>query len=367
METQREMTEYGTIVDDTTGMFRLQNKRLMLTYKTHLNVDIACDFFKKLGTPKLLWLAHETGQDGTYDHTHILVEYTKAINTRNCRFFDISDIHPNIKKVTTPLHWKNCLKYMIKEKVFQLIGEHDDAPKSRHQDPEAGGTSVPEVASATSIIWNCESLSEALAAFPLKMATQVKTVWEARPSKLHHDFVTDFNDTWHRTLEEKLNEEPSPRKVIWIYDQVGNSGKTHFIKAYMANYGVENCLPLTQLSGTYHMATVLANMATVDMRVIFCDIPRENEGREGMYASLEAIKNGFITATKYQGKTIFFNKCHVVVMANFLPEFDKMSLDRWDIYHLNMNPEYRILEMTSLTLNEARQLERYHQLMTTMD
>ena len=53
------------------------------------------------------------------------------------------------------------------------------------------------------------------------------------------------------------------------------------------------------------------------------------------YGILEGIKNGYLVSTKYAGCTKSFAKPHVVVMANFKPDYNKLSLDRWGVRVLN--------------------------------
>jgi len=49
---------------------------------------------------------------------------------------------------------------------------------------------------------------------------------------------------------------------------------------------------------------------------------------------MEAIKNGLVTNTKYQGGTTINQRPHLIVMANFLPQVSRLSIDRWDIREL---------------------------------
>jgi hypothetical protein len=49
------------------------------------------------------------------------------------------------------------------------------------------------------------------------------------------------------------------------------------------------------------------------------------------YSSIECIKNGMITNTKYETGFKVFNPPHVVVFSNFPPDEEKLSADRWNI------------------------------------
>ena len=65
------------------------------------------------------------------------------------------------------------------------------------------------------------------------------------------------------------------------------------------------------------------------------DIPRsKSDYMEHLYPVLEQFKNGQFFSGKYESKARLFPKPHVIVFANFAPETDKLSMDRWDIIPL---------------------------------
>ena len=63
------------------------------------------------------------------------------------------------------------------------------------------------------------------------------------------------------------------------------------------------------------------------------DLPRSAQwALARFYVYLEEIKDGFITATKYQGGTSLFRSPHLVIFANWPPIVEgTLSFDRWDI------------------------------------
>lgn len=66
------------------------------------------------------------------------------------------------------------------------------------------------------------------------------------------------------------------------------------------------------------------------------DLVRDAE-EDRFYDSLEGFKNGAMQTE--EGEEVFFNPCHLVVFANFLPKTRMMSWDRWDIRSLHNNDE----------------------------
>jgi len=50
---------------------------------------------------------------------------------------------------------------------------------------------------------------------------------------------------------------------------------------------------------------------------------------------MEEIKNGIFFSNKYKGKMCLFNVPHMICFANFGPEKEKLSNDRWVIKPLD--------------------------------
>jgi len=53
-----------------------------------------------------------------------------------------------------------------------------------------------------------------------------------------------------------------------------------------------------------------------------------------MYCSIEQIKNGLFTVTKYEGDMFFGPAPHVFIFANTLPQMNPLSKDRWAIHRI---------------------------------
>ncbi len=67
------------------------------------------------------------------------------------------------------------------------------------------------------------------------------------------------------------------------------------------------------------------------------DFARDQEERFP-YKLLEDFKNRRIFSTKYQSVMKRAISCKLIVFANFEPDKSKLSVDRWDVHHLNFNP-----------------------------
>jgi len=132
---------------------------------------------------------------------------------------------------------------------------------------------------------------------------------------------------WQKKIEELFMTEPDDRSVYWFWETKGNVGKSAFCKYMFVKYGV-----LIVRGGK--LADIMNIVFNTDMekcRMIIFDLPR-GTGSKISYTSLEAIKDGFITNTKYETGCKAFNPPHLVVFANFEPdEMDRLSADRWKV------------------------------------
>lgn len=145
-------------------------------------------------------------------------------------------------------------------------------------------------------------------------STFVKTITELRP--------------WQKEIEKMLLEKPDDRTILWVYDPKGGAGKTQFAKYLAIKY----------------KATILNNGAFKDIaqaipdspNIVVFNFPRSIEEKIN-YGAIECIKDGLIFSAKYESKMKIFNSPHVIIMANFYPRTEEMTLDRWDIIELSID------------------------------
>jgi len=150
--------------------FRLQNSKVHLTYKGHLDLPLLLAHLNKLVPMGFKYhsLVHENGQEDLnqfviqelgspltsgnnaeanlpvqsaeilttprpaamdtetvqsavqYAHTHVLLEANKKIATKKANFFDFEGVHPNVKLVLSVTHFLNCWKYHSKAPIKLL-------------------------------------------------------------------------------------------------------------------------------------------------------------------------------------------------------------------------------------------------------
>jgi len=155
-----------------------------------------------------------------------------------------------------------------------------------------------------------------------KAATRIRGPWDASSKFIKTISVLNY---WQGPVFNVLEGPPDDRSIYWIYDIIGNMGKSAFCKycaVYMDAAVINN--------GSF---TDIAFSIADNPKIVLFDLTRSIEGRVN-YSAMEALKNGMIFSGKYESKTKIFNPPHVMVFANFAPDLSAMSADRWKIVNL---------------------------------
>lgn len=131
---------------------------------------------------------------------------------------------------------------------------------------------------------------------------------------------------WQKDIVEIVKTEPDDRTIYWFWEPKGNTGKTTFMKYLMAKYGA---VPIEGKKND-----ILYCAAEFESDIYIFDFERSMEEYVS-YAAMEKIKNGAYMCSKYESKPILRNSPHIICFANFEPDKEKLSLDRWIISRLN--------------------------------
>jgi hypothetical protein len=155
--------------------------------------------------------------------------------------------------------------------------------------------------------------------------------------KLKQDLMGCELRPWQQTVMEVVATVPDTRTVNWIWEAVGNVGKT-----WMSRY-----LAVTQ------DALILQSMKKADMihliskgisKVCIFDLSRTSElgAVNVVYEVIELLHNGYVCSGKYDSKSFRFAPPHVFVFANFAPDQATLSADRWKITNIGPVPNYPV-------------------------
>jgi hypothetical protein len=85
-----------------------------------------------------------------------------------------------------------------------------------------------------------------------------------------------------------------------------------------------------QAKDIYHIISKRDN----DTKTVILDMSRSSQYLID-YNLIENVKNGYFQSGKYNSTMTIMPIPHIVVFANFRPNINKLSLDRWDVRRLS--------------------------------
>lgn len=137
---------------------------------------------------------------------------------------------------------------------------------------------------------------------------------------------------WQKKLKLIIDEEPDDRKIYWIWESLGNSGKTTFQKWIFQNY--KNCVVLSGKGSDMKNGIIQyeASGGTLP-EIVLINIPRSSS-KFVSWSGIEEIKDMFFFSGKYEGGMVCGKPPHVLIFANIAPPLEEMSEDRWEIIEI---------------------------------
>ena len=327
------------------GKFRLQATCFMLTYKTHIDKDLLKTFLEeklKRENIKKIVMAHETGNGKEYPHTHVLVLLVKqrTVATKPRKFdWEKGDeiIHPHIQKCNAK-HWRKIAAYLAKE---------DPA----NEDFKDGGVETV-VDLPLKEVWAAHTIRDAYVAGNPKRwgdILGIKQAWFDRPPP---DVQLDFGELlpWEEEIWKFTEGEgvrATFRKLLWIFDTAGNTGKTTFCKKLLAKDDKVRLIPGHALhkDGAHAIAKWYdSGWGREPNCTLLFDLPRAAEHHLSIYTLVENCLNGLIFSPKYDSRMINTYPIRVIVFANYPPLPNQLSMDRYLVKELGK------FGMTAITL-----------------
>lgn len=142
------------------------------------------------------------------------------------------------------------------------------------------------------------------------------------------------NVKWYKWQEEVLNiikNPPSKRQIYWLYEPVGNTGKSYLAKYLICTQDV--IIGEGKRLDVYNQVLTFIKEKETSPKIIILDIPRESMEYVN-YSSIEQLKNGCLYSGKYEGGICVFEIPHIIIFSNFAPSIESLSMDRWCIYKI---------------------------------
>lgn len=134
---------------------------------------------------------------------------------------------------------------------------------------------------------------------------------------------------WQQKIVDLINEDPHPRRIYWIWEPNGGTGKSFLARHLICNYGA-----LFLTNGRHDRLLNAWNRE----RVVLFDFARDvvTVDRHGdtsdrvPYSPIEHYKNGVVWSGFAGARQMVGAVPHVICFANFEPDYVKLSLDRWN-------------------------------------
>lgn len=218
--------------------------------------------------------------------------------------------------------------YCKKDGNFIEIGEMKTNEAGKRNDLEGVKKAIKDGLSYDEI---CETYFATAAQYSkfIREMIQARDGLTAQAS-LKKEYAECLLRPWQKVIERIIKAKPDSRKIHWVWDPKGKTGKS-----WMASW-----------LGVIHGALVLESSKKADLAYIFSkksskivaiDLTRTLEGQmDHLYSFGESLKNGRIVSPKYESTVIHFECPHLIFFANFLPDLTKWSEDRYDVMEIDL-------------------------------
>lgn len=137
---------------------------------------------------------------------------------------------------------------------------------------------------------------------------------------------------YQKEVIELIKKEADERTINWYWEPEGNVGKSALTKHILMKH---QAIMVTGKGNDikHGIAEYILKHGEVD--VVIMDFERSLEEYVN-YSAIEQIKNGCFFSGKYESSQVIFNSPHIIIFANFPPDENKLSRDRWNIKKIVM-------------------------------
>jgi len=226
------------------------------------------------------------------------------------------------------LHWQIRLSLFKKKKKFQLLATIPFANTN--------------VSPTSSDVHAAKKFN-----YVMKADTRVDGPWtdtdDVEPPKLTKQLERFMRHTLRPWQTEIVNlislqdDDLEDRKIIYILDEVGNSGKSIFCEWLEFNSKAYEIPMMSQMEDIMQCC-----MCIKEQSCYIIDMPRglKKDKLASFFGGVECLKNGVMYDKRYAFKKRRIDRPNVVIFSNCMPDLSLLSGDRWSIYI--MQPDYSL-------------------------
>ena len=140
---------------------------------------------------------------------------------------------------------------------------------------------------------------------------------------------------WQQKILDICKEKPDVRSIHWFWEPKGCEGKTTIAKHICIHNNEASLIGGKAADMKFAISELVA--ASKPPKILFMNITRSIEDYVS-YDGIESAKDGFFFSPKFKSGMVMYNCPHIIIFANFEPQYEKLSEDRWKIYNIHEPP-----------------------------
>lgn len=172
-----------------------------------------------------------------------------------------------------------------------------------------------------------ESKSAAAERYAMKCDTRIQGPFTYPYRYSGEDIITQLY-SWQQVIVDKALERPDNRSINWWWGPKGNIGKSALVKYLVWHHGA---IELGGKANDIYFGITSSKVQRIPIYII--DLARTRE-QYVPYEAMEKAKNGCFFSGKYESCQYVGPIPHIFVFANFEPNKETMSSDRWNIVNV---------------------------------
>lgn len=170
---------------------------------------------------------------------------------------------------------------------------------------------------------------ERLKMYSMKEDTRIDGPWADHPIYLGRDLIKKLRP-WQQNIVNMLDEKPHDRRIWWYYDKQGGKGKSSLAKFMYYHHKIIT-LKVAKASDIINLVFKLPAQ-----KMYIFDVQRttRKDLMLDMYSAIEEVKTGYVVNTKYETGVKLFDRPHIIVFSNYMPDKSRLSSDMIEVIDL---------------------------------